>query len=235
MLHLANSHAPCVPRWGNGATSSQRGFVVNKRSGQCSYCGIQAPCGMEVHVGSDGKNQVVCPLCHGCLHLRDVSYVRGGTVIWAPAITQAQLNLFTAAHVILQTAGREACSPYHQVAKVTGDIFTRMQGELPGALQKYLSNGAEIPAKSVSSLKPVDPIVLAKAIDGHHEKGSPSPRLDGLRLLYAPRLFVPLSMQSGWQSLLLDHSAIADLIAAPQEESTSSDAHEVADASPAVV
>lgn len=211
-LVLANSSSPCTPLWGRKPGPAKNGvFAVSSLGGTCVYCGISAPCGMEHHTDEKtGRKVTVCPYCHGCLHLQEVSYVRAGTLIWAPSITQEALNLFCAGHFIFRTFDREQAQQYQSLVKASEMTFEHLNKDLRASLKTYLT-GEAFPLKKVSScsLDPLDPLVLAKALnDG--EAGSTG--VDGIRVIYTLRAFIGLSRTARWRQAFLGQPALAQCL-----------------------
>ena len=85
---------------GNKKWDSNLHAAVSKRfQDTCQYCGWVDPEFNEVsHLDEDHLNHreenlvLACPLCHQCLHLGQVATAEGGTMIWAPELSQVELN-----------------------------------------------------------------------------------------------------------------------------------------------
>jgi intracellular multiplication protein IcmJ len=85
--------------------------AVSKRfQDTCQYCGWVDPEFNEVsHLDEDHLNNkeenlmLACPLCHQCLHLGQVSTSEGGKMIWAPELSQIELNHLARAYWITET------------------------------------------------------------------------------------------------------------------------------------
>jgi intracellular multiplication protein IcmJ len=79
--------------------------ITKKYNGICQYCGWVDFLGNQVshldenHLNNDEKNLVLaCPLCHQCLHLGKVGLADGGRMIWAPEVSQIELNHLARMH-----------------------------------------------------------------------------------------------------------------------------------------
>lgn len=74
--------------------------AVSKRyNNTCQYCGWVDLEFNEVsnidenHLNNNEDNLILaCPLCHQCLHLGQVAAAEGGRMIWAPELTQVEIN-----------------------------------------------------------------------------------------------------------------------------------------------
>lgn len=65
----------------------------------CQGCGVRSKRWMEIHAINGDHSDVresnlclLCPLCHQCFHLPQAGTSNGGSLIWLPEMTQAQLN-----------------------------------------------------------------------------------------------------------------------------------------------
>lgn len=75
------------------------GIISKRCDNACQYCGWVDSHYNEVsnldenHLNNEESNLILaCPLCHQCLHLGQVAAAEGGKMIWAPELTQVEIN-----------------------------------------------------------------------------------------------------------------------------------------------
>lgn len=213
---LANTHSSCLPRWGRAPDAQSKlqskPFEPSRLSGTCALCGIQADCGMEKHTDGHGT-RLLCPYCHGCLHLQEVSSARTGLIVWAPGISQARLNALTAAIFILRAqAMHRDDENLKALAGMGAELMSQLHADLRTPLLQYLVDGKyPLQKRTTSTLDPADPVVLSKALEG---KTLEPNALHGFRLLYGIRAFHGLSAHPRWASMLLGHPDIQSCLEA---------------------
>jgi intracellular multiplication protein IcmJ len=84
--------------------------ISNKFNHTCQYCGWVDDEFNEVdHINEDHTNNreenltLACPLCHQIKHLGQVGTSDGGKMIWAPELSQVELNHLARAYWMLET------------------------------------------------------------------------------------------------------------------------------------
>lgn len=93
-------------RW----NSNLHAAISKKFKYTCQYCGWVDPEFNEVsHLNEDHSDHreenlvLACPLCHQCLHLGQISSSDGGKMIWAPELSQIELNHLARVYWITET------------------------------------------------------------------------------------------------------------------------------------
>jgi intracellular multiplication protein IcmJ len=73
--------------------------ITQKYKHTCQYCGwVDFKFNEVSHIDENHGNSqeqnltLACPLCHQCLHLGHVGPAEGGKMIWAPELTQIEIN-----------------------------------------------------------------------------------------------------------------------------------------------
>lgn len=183
---------------------------------------------MERHVDIMHGNRLLCPYCHGCLHLSEVSAARTGLIVWAPGISQARLNVVCAAIFILraQAHGQPDQVNLQSLSEMGSELLGQLHADLRVPILQYLVEGKyPLQKRTTSTLDPADPIVLAKAMEGL--KIDPA-ATHGFRLLYGIRAFYGLSSNPKWASILMDRPEIQTcLVASPEPRASEQEASDV--------
>jgi intracellular multiplication protein IcmJ len=83
-------------------------IVSKKYKHTCQYCGwVDAEHNEVSHLDENHSNNeeanltLACPLCHQCLHLGHVGTAEGGKMIWAPELSQIEINHLARAYWLL--------------------------------------------------------------------------------------------------------------------------------------
>ena len=80
--------------------SKVRNQILKRDDNTCQGCGWRSERWQEIHHRNGDHSdynldnlETLCPLCHQVFHLPTAAATSGGSIIWLPEMTQAQLNL----------------------------------------------------------------------------------------------------------------------------------------------
>jgi len=175
-----------------------RASILDACGGVCEFCTLTSGKYQEVHHGDDNhRNNKAenlfgsCPLCHQVFHLGLAGMRDGGTVIYAPEFTQAEINQIA---LLIWTidATKDAVSNEMPLFKRIHAAASKLSGELENRrgtvllrLNKYLKENKLIPEGMKPALSHFSPSLFANILmsldDETYDKRADL--LGGLRLL----------------------------------------------------
>lgn len=104
----------------NPKMKAVRAKILSRDGNTCQGCGWVADDHQEIHHRNDDHRdfsesnlETLCPLCHQVFHLPLAASTSGGTLLWLPEITQADLNLMCIPWFV---AMKNHVHPYRNVA-----------------------------------------------------------------------------------------------------------------------
>lgn len=127
-----------------------RDVVLKKDDYICQGCTWRSERWQEIHhINGDHSDfsidnlQTLCPLCHQLFHLPTTATTSGGSIIWLPEMTQAQLNLMCIAIFVAMRDTRSrwktpAQTLFHQLESRKALMEEQMGSCDPGALAQVL-------------------------------------------------------------------------------------------------
>jgi hypothetical protein len=105
--------------------------VSRKYQHTCQYCGWKDDVFNEVsHLNEDHHNHqeenlvLACPLCHQCLHLSKVAIAEGGKLIWAPGVSQVEINHLVRMYWVLEEGARHAVNGSQELKQIN-EVLTQ--------------------------------------------------------------------------------------------------------------
>lgn len=120
--------------------------LVEDAEFRCAHCGFvsegskDSPCGhLEIHISEGGCRKVLCPLCHAGHHVHYYIHQRTMTLIAAPWISQAELNLLMCT---LLGCAADKQSIYFNDANTVYDLLFVLQKAIPAMLPYFPGNEA---------------------------------------------------------------------------------------------
>lgn len=154
-----------------------RSKVFERDRHTCRYCGFKAKSWQEVHHINDDHSDMTmsnlataCAFCHQCFHLGLAGSTAGGTLIWLPEISQAELNhlarslfvamrddkskIYAAASVLymsLESRGvflEQNFAPGASNPGVFGQAFLKMKPEVYANRADFMTNIRLLPMRS---------------------------------------------------------------------------------------
>lgn len=121
------------------------GILSKKFSNRCQYCNTYDTEYNEIsHIDENHSNNnednltLACPLCHQCLHLGRVAGSEGGKMIWAPDISQAEINNLARTYWIMEF------DQDHPMLHSTRALANRIDHQA-NVLESYYVSGASNP------------------------------------------------------------------------------------------
>lgn len=206
-MYLSISSERCLP-----LQKAPKGKKFKTYSGQCAYCKIKAPSGLEIHKEGNEK-KLACPLCHACLHIDKAATEMAGKIIWLPEIEQAQLNIICSTIFIsLAQEAKEAkakienAEPTEASEEATADskklsIYDKMRSIYKAFEYRALPVESFFGTAPSEFFNPSDPAFFVQQIFVAKKRGDFSEeKLQGLRFLPKPGIFYPYI--KNWSSLL---------------------------------
>jgi hypothetical protein len=189
MLNLSVSAQPCVPG---------RALPVadGKRPARCETCGAPGGNGgvlLEGHYIGSKKVKYLCPLCHSCLHLDIAGRNKAGRIIWLPELSQEQLNLMCLAMFV--AFGKAGVYRNNEETKGVLDSSLRLYNAFERraeSMELFLGGSAVkslMPRQSLSSPTHIASLLMRVQRDGKLKPRELAARVDGMRLLPAPKAF----------------------------------------------
>lgn len=196
-MYLSISQENCLP-----LRKPPKGKQFKTYSGQCSYCGIKAPSGLDYHK-ENGEKKLACPLCHACLHIDQAAALQAGKIIWLPELTQWQLNALCAVIFLSladeQKKKRELTGEAEQTSGLT--LYDKMRSLYKAFEYRSAPIESFFGAPPTEFFKPSDPAFFVQQIFVAGKRGDfPIENLQGVRFLPKPGAFFPFI--KSWSSLL---------------------------------
>lgn len=189
MLNLSVSPKLCVP-------GRAQGQSLRARPSRCDTCGAPGGEGgvlLEEHLVGSGKAKYLCPLCHSCLHLDFAGRQKAGRVIWLPEVSQEQLNLMCLAMFV--AFAKAGVYRKNEDTKGVIDASNRLYHAFERrseSIEIFLGGSAVkslIPRQSLSSPAHIASLLIRAQREGALTAKTLASRIDGMRLLPAPKAF----------------------------------------------
>jgi hypothetical protein len=189
MLNLSVSSQPCVP-------GRKQGQTLRARPVRCETCGAPGGAGgvlLEEHLIGGGKAKYLCPLCHSCLHLDFAGRQKAGRIIWLPEVSQEQLNLMCLSMFV--AFGKAGVYRKNEETKGVIDSSSRLYTAFERrseSIEVFLGGSAVkslMPRQSLSSPVHIASLLVRAQREGKLNSKSMAARVEGMRLLPAPKAF----------------------------------------------
>lgn len=177
MLHLDVSKEPCLPLKKVGRQVAAAGV--------CHHCQIPTGTAAEKHT-EGGRSYTVCPVCHVCRHLDHAGIIGAGTMVWLPELTQAQLNATCMFIFITLLAPRD---------ELIDAVFVERMKILYKTFESRCAPVVTLFGGKNSLFDASNPLFFAQEIDRlrPETRAELASKLDGLRLLPSPKVFMPFA------------------------------------------
>ncbi|WP_240702150.1 HNH endonuclease [Trinickia terrae] len=175
-----------------------RRVVLDACAGRCEFCGFASGRYQEVHHGDDDhrNNQRenlfgACPLCHQVFHVGLSGMRDGGFIIYAPELTQAEINQISLLIWTIESTTDPAVVETDlfrrirdRAVKLRGDLENR-RGTVLFRMEAYLKESGLLPEGMKPKLSHYSPMLFANVLMSLDEATYARRRdlLGGLRLL----------------------------------------------------
>jgi intracellular multiplication protein IcmJ len=181
-----------------------RSAILDACGGRCEFCQVAFARYQEVHHGDDDhRNNArenlfgACPLCHQVFHIGLAGMTDGAYIIYAPELTQAEVNQVSLLIWIVDSTSDSAVTGDHlfkriraSAQKLRGDLEVR-RGAVLLRMQSYLERNKLLPEDMKPKLSHYSPAMFANVLmsldeDTYARRGE---LMGGLRLLPKPERF----------------------------------------------
>ena len=134
----------------NSKMKKIRDQILKRDRFVCQGCGWRSERWQEIHHKDNNHNnfdpmnlETLCPLCHQIFHLPTAASTGGGSLIWLPEMSQAQLNLlcigvFVALHQGPSRVQAAARALFHQLESRKALMEEQLGSCNPGLLAQVL-------------------------------------------------------------------------------------------------
>lgn len=175
-----------------------RHVILDACGGRCEFCGLASGRYQEVHHGDDdhrnNKRENLfgsCPLCHQVFHIGLAGMREGGLIIYAPELTQAEINQISLLIWTIEATTDPAVVETDlfrrirdRAVKLRGDLENR-RGTVLLRMEAYLKENGLLPEGMKPRLSHYSPVLFANVLMGLDEEtyARRGALLGGLRLL----------------------------------------------------